>query len=97
MRDRAEIGAEIQGVAMATAGSGHPARALQLAGAAAAEFDALGIDLSGMHFWMALLERYLGAARAALGESAATAAWAEGRRAGFDYVLALALDEAVPG
>ena len=90
--DRAEIGAELQGMAMATAGCGHPARALRLAGDAAAEFDALAIDLSGMHFWTALLDRYLGQARAALGQDAANAAWEDGRRTGFEHAIALALD-----
>jgi tetratricopeptide (TPR) repeat protein len=75
INDRAEISAEIQGVAMATAGCGQAARALRLAAAAAAEFDALAIDLSGMSFWTALLDRYLGQARSALGEDAANAAW----------------------
>ena len=97
MRDRAEIGAEVQGIAMATAGCGQPAWALRLAGAAAAEFDALAIDLSGMSFWTALLERYLGQARAELGKDAANAAWEEGQRTGFDHAIALALDaEATP-
>ena len=45
--DRSETAVEIQGVAMALAGCGHPARALRLGGAAAAEFEALAIDLSG--------------------------------------------------
>ena len=90
--DRAEIGAELQGIAMATAGCGHAAHALRLAGAAAAEFDALAIDLSGMYFWTALLDRYLGQARAALGEEAANAAWDEGRRTRFEHAIALALD-----
>jgi hypothetical protein len=92
INDRAEIGAEVQGIAMATAGCGQPTRALRLAAAAAAEFDALAIDLSGMSFWTALLERYLGQARAELGKDAANAAWEEGQRTGFDYAVALALD-----
>ena len=92
LRDRSETAAEIQGIAMAMAGCGHPARALQLAGAAAAEFDALAIDLSGIVFWSALLERYLGRARVELGVDAANAAWDEGRRTGFEHAIALALD-----
>ena len=90
--DRAEICAELQGIAMATAGGDHPERALRLAGAAAAEFDALAIDLSGMHFWAALLDRFLGQARAALGENDANAAWDEGRRTKLEHAIALALD-----
>jgi hypothetical protein len=92
INDRAEIGAEVQGIAMATAGCGQPAHALRLAGAAAAEFDALAIDLSGMSFWTALLDRYLGRARAELGEAAASVAWEEGRRTRFEYAIELARD-----
>jgi len=90
--DRAETAVEIQGVAMATACSGQSARALRLAGAAAAEFDALAIDLSGIIFWTALLERYLGQARLDLGEDAANAAWDEDRHTTFEHAIALALD-----
>src|SRR5918993_21673 len=72
--DRSETAVEMQGVAMALAGCGHPAHALRLGGAAAAEFDALAIDLSGIIFWSALLDRYLGRARAELAEDA-IAAW----------------------
>jgi hypothetical protein len=89
--DRAETGVEIQGVAMASAGVGESARALRLAGAAAAEFEALAIDLSGIIFWSALLTRYLGLARNALGPEAAAAAWEEGRRTTFEHAVALAL------
>ncbi len=91
--DRAETATEIQGVAMAAAGCGEAARALRLAGAAAAEFDALAIDLSGIVFWSALLTRYLDPARAALGPEAASAVWEEGRRTPFDQAIALALGE----
>lgn len=42
--DRSETAVEMQGVAMAMAGCGHPTLALRLAGAAAAEFEALAID-----------------------------------------------------
>jgi hypothetical protein len=90
--DRVETAAEIQGVAMAAAGRGQPARALRLAGAAAAEFAALAIDFSGITFWSALLDRYLGRARSELGEDAANATWEEGRRTAFDHAVALALD-----
>jgi predicted ATPase/class 3 adenylate cyclase len=90
--DRAETATEIQGIAMATAGIGEPVRALRLAGAAAAEFDALAIDLSGIIFWKALLERYLGRARMELGPEAAATAWTEGRNMPFEQAIALALD-----
>lgn len=76
---------------MAAAGCGEPALALRLAGAAAAEFDALAIDLSGIAFWTGLLTRYLGAARAELGAEKAAAAWEEGRRTAFADASALAL------
>ena len=93
LRDRSETAAEIQGIAMAMAGCGQPACALRLAGAAAAEFDALAIDFSGIIFWGVLLERYLGRARAEFGEDAANAAWEEGRRTGFEHAIAIALDD----
>ena len=92
LRDRSETAIEIQGVAMALCGSGQPAQGLRLAGAAQAEFDALAIDVSGIVFWSALLERYLTAARRTLGEPAATEAWEEGRRTAFEYAIALAAD-----
>lgn len=90
--DRSEVSAELQGAAMAAAGLGHSAMALRIAGAAAAEFDALAVDLTGMVFWQALLDRYLGQARAALGEPVAAAAWEEGRRTWFEHAIALALE-----
>ena len=89
--DRAETAVEIQGVAMSLAGMKEAARALRLGGAAASELDRLALDLSGIAFWTALLERFFGQARAQLGETEATAAWNEGRRTGFDYAVALAL------
>ena len=79
---------------MAAAGNGRPAFALRLAGAADAEFAALAIDLSGIVFWTALLKRYLGAARAELGPTAAAQAWDEGRRTRFEDAIALALSGA---
>jgi hypothetical protein len=96
INDRAEIGYEVQGIAMATAGCGQHATALRLAGAAAAEFEALAIDLSGPSFWTALLDRYLGQARSALGEQVADAAWEEGRCMRFQFAIALARDGDAP-
>ncbi len=95
--DRAEIGAEMQGLSMTAALSGDHERALRLGGAAAAEFDALAIDLSGMHFWMRLLTLNQGRARVALGERAADAAWESGRRMGFDRAVADVLGAAGNG
>ena len=94
--DRAEIATEIQGVAMAAAGNAQFDRALQLAGAAAARFEALAIDISGIVFWRVLLDRHLDRAHAALGPAKATAAWEEGRRTPFDFAVALALSPDSP-
>ena len=91
--DRSETAVEIQGVAMAAAGMSMPVRALTLGGAAAAEFDRLGIDLSGIRFWNALIERYLGIARAELGATGAETAWQAGRQLDF----ASAVSEALAG
>jgi len=81
---------EMQGVAMAAAGTGDAQRALVLGGAAAAELDALGIDFSGIRFWSGLLDRYYGFARSALGDGA-DAAWQTGRALGFARAVAEAL------
>ena len=67
------------------------ARALRLGGAAAAELDALAIDYTGIRFWSALLDRYLGRARVELGAEAADAAWQEGRRMEFESAISEAL------
>ena len=89
--DRSETAVEIQGVAMAAAGMSMPVRALTLGGAAAAEFDRLGIDLSGIRFWNALIERYLGIARAELGATGAETAWQAGRQLDFASAVSEAL------
>ena len=85
--DRSETAAEIQGLALAAAGRSQPQRALRLAGAAQAEFDALGIDITGIRFWMELLDRYLGKARADLGPEAAEQAAEQGRHMGFEQAI----------
>jgi hypothetical protein len=74
---------------MAVAGNGDPARALLLAGAVAALRESLGTSFS-IAFWDALLERYIGAARAHLAEEG-DAVWAEGRGLAFDDAVELAL------
>jgi predicted ATPase/class 3 adenylate cyclase len=89
--DRSETAIEIQGVAMALAGGGHADAALRLAGAAAAEFEALAIDFSGIVFWTTLLNRHFASARRTLGETAANLAWDDGRRMGFNAATAFAL------
>jgi hypothetical protein len=92
--DRSETTFEIQGMAMAAAGVSLAARALRLGGAAKAELDSLGIDYTGIRFWNALLDRYLGRARAELGAAAAEAAWQEGRRTDLESAIEEALREA---
>ena len=72
-------------------GTSEFARALKLGGAAAAEFDRLGIDLSGIRFWNALLDRYFTLARGALGPAAADAARETGRNMDFDAAIREAL------
>jgi len=84
-----ETSIEVQGVAMAKAGLGDSAHALELAAAVQALWRSLGTDLH-VAFWDALLERYLGGARAALGADA-DAAWGRGLGLGFDDAVALAL------
>ena len=68
-----------------------PERALTLGSAAAAEFERLGIDFSGIKFWSELLERYFGQARRASGAAEADAAWQIGRNIPFDTAVAQAL------
>lgn len=70
--DVIETSFEVQGVAMAKAGRGESAPALELAGSVEALWRSLGTDLH-VAFWDALLEQYLGAARKALGAEADTA------------------------
>ena len=89
--DRLEIGFELQGVAMSLAGLGHSRRALWLGGAVEAELRRLGAD-ARIHFWDALLDKYLGRARRALGQSAAAAAWSDGAATPFDTAVMQALD-----
>ena len=91
--DIIETSIEVQGVAMAIAGQGKSARALELAAAVEALWRSLGTDLH-VRFWDRLLERYLGDARTAAGTDA-EAAWARGRALAFDDAVALALQEAL--
>ena len=87
--DVIEMSAEVQGVAMAKAGQGEWARALELAASVEALWRSLGTDLH-VTFWDRLLERYLGQARAALGNDA-DAARTRGLALAFDEAVALAL------
>ncbi len=91
--DIIETSVEVQGVAMAKAGQGDWARALELAASVQALWRSLGTDLH-ITFWDRLLERYLGHARAALGTDA-DAAWTEGLGLAFDDAVAIAVQETV--
>jgi predicted ATPase/DNA-binding SARP family transcriptional activator len=70
MGNTVETAAELEGVALALAGSGEPELAIRLKGAAEATFAAVGavIDIA---FWNQLTERYLGPARESLGSRVA--------------------------
>jgi predicted ATPase/class 3 adenylate cyclase len=90
--DVVETSFEVQGVAMAEAGSGNPRRAVVLAESVAALWESLGLSVS-IAFWDALLERYLAQARASLGDRH-DAVRAEGRALAFDDAVELALSSA---
>ncbi len=87
--DRVEVYTELQGVAMSLAGLGETQRALRLGGSAEGGFESLGVDLSGITFWVELLERYLGPARAELGDND----WNDGRRLDLEQAVELALSD----
>jgi non-specific serine/threonine protein kinase len=89
--DRIEIGFEVQGVAMSLAGLGHARLGLLLAGAVEAEWRRLGATVR-IRFWDALLDKYLGQARSALGEPAAAEARSRGEAMAFDDAVIEALD-----
>ena len=83
-----ETSLEVQGVAMAAAGNGDPRARFASRRRRRAVGVARNVDL--VAFWDALLERYIGAARAELAEEA-DAVWAEGRAMPFDDAVELAL------
>ena len=87
--DVLETSFEVQGVAMAAAGRGDHTRGIRLAAAVEALWESLGTTIS-IPFWDALLERYIGAARATLGADADTH-WNEGRELAFEDAVELAL------
>jgi hypothetical protein len=89
--DVIETSFEVQGVAMAAAGNGDNERAVRLAASVEALRESLGISISVV-FWDALLDRYIGPARAELGEKA-DQVWAEGRALPFDDAVQLASQE----
>jgi hypothetical protein len=74
---------------MALAGLGDSVRAVRLGAAVEVLWESLGTSLS-VPFWDALLERYIGSARAELGADG-DGVWAEGRETSFDDAIALAL------
>jgi predicted ATPase/DNA-binding SARP family transcriptional activator len=78
---------EMQGVALSAAGQGDFARALRLAGAAEAEWERIGASYR-YAFWMELVERHLGRARAGLRPERAAAAWEEGAAMAFEDAVA---------
>ncbi|MCM2316313.1 MAG: tetratricopeptide repeat protein, partial [Thermoanaerobaculia bacterium] len=84
--DRLETSGEMQGVAMSLAGLGKSREALRLAAAAEAEWNRLGADMH-IRFWDALLDKYLGKARQALGADEVAAIWSEGRKLGFEEAV----------
>src|SRR5262245_33397800 len=90
--DRLETGFELQGVAMSVAGLGENERAARLAGAVEAEMARIGAAIQ-VRFWNALLERFIGGAKRALG-SEAERVTQEGRALSFDDAIALALGTA---
>ena len=89
--DVVETSIEVQGIAMAKAGQGEWARALELAASVEALWRSLGTDLH-VAFWDRLLERYLAEARVALGTDV-DAAHARGLELPFDEAVALALQD----
>jgi hypothetical protein len=60
-----------------------------LDGAAQAGLESLGVDLSGIAFWVELLNRYLGPARAELGDEH----WNAGRELDLQQAVELALSD----
>ena len=88
--DRLEMSFEVQGVAMSLAGLSDPEQALRLAASARAEWQRIGTDLN-LRFWEALMERYLGRARAALGDDTADRISREGALIPFGAAIEMAL------
>ena len=86
--NRLETALELQGAAMAAAGCGRAAEALRLAGAAHAALESAGLDYTTVAFWSALLDRYLGPARAEDGDDR----WNEGLALPLEDAVSLVLD-----
>ncbi len=75
--DQVETCYELQGMAMAAAGSGQAVRALRLASAAESNIRHLGVEHIPP-FWVALVDRHVALARESLEPDAAGAAWTAG-------------------
>ncbi|HEY6069550.1 MAG TPA: adenylate/guanylate cyclase domain-containing protein [Gaiellaceae bacterium] len=89
--NRTEIALELQGVAMAQAGRSRPELALRLGSVAYRELSDRGVDITGVRFWVELIERHLGAARERLDPEAAAAAEQEGGRLSLEQAVEQAL------
>jgi hypothetical protein len=86
-----EVVTSLEGLAWVAAARGQPRRAAQLGGAAEALRHALSVFLLANQ--RAGHEQAVQTARAALGEPAFAAAWAEGRALSLEQVVALVLDD----
>lgn len=91
--DRSEIAIEVQGVAMALAGIGRDAESVTLDAGAKQALERFGVDISGIHFWNELLDRYTNAACTRLSAESAKVSMTEGAGLGFEQVVAHALDD----
>ena len=93
--DRYEMTFEVEGVAMAVAGQGRDVKAMRLAGAVAAERDALNAHVR-IRFWDELVSRYIGEAAERVGTEAFAAERRYGETMSFneaiDYALATERD-----
>jgi hypothetical protein len=87
-REQAADGLET--IVLVAVGRGLPTRAAQLAGAAEALRDALDVPMRPHQ--QTIYAQALHAIRAALGEEAFVAAWAEGRVLSLEQAVALALE-----
>ncbi len=85
----AEAGVELQGVAMAVAGRGRWEEALRLNAAAEAKMAEVGIDVTGIGFWMDFFHEHIDRARGELVPEVRSSAEEEGRRTGFDATVLL--------
>ena len=88
--DRIETSFEVEGIAMALAGSGSHATAVKLVAATRAEWARNGVNMQ-IRFWDELHDRYIAPARAALGQVAAESAMRAGRQMTLEAAVAEAL------